>query len=350
METTTLKKETLKKLDSSRIMDVGMGFWASKTLLTAVHLGLFTLLGKQPLSASDIKRKLGLHDRGVFDFLDALVALKFLRRSGIKGSAMYSNAKETSLFLDKNKSGYVGGILEMSNNHLYPAWNELEQSLKTGKPIESHQSSGHSVFQKIYSDPNKLLEFQNAMSGWQKGNFSAFAKKFDFSDYRTLCDIGGGAALLSALVTTYNEHMHCMSFDLGDVEFVAQKTVEEMGVSSRVDLISGDFFKSDFPKADVITMGNILHDWGLKDKMKLIKKAYEALPVGGAFVVIESIIDSGRKDNYIGLLSSLNMLLETEEGFDFTEADFDEWTSNAGFKRTEMIPLSGPTSAAIAYK
>jgi hypothetical protein len=97
-------------------------------------------------------------------------------------------------------------------------------------------------------------------------------------------------------------------------------------------------------------MGNILHDWGTKDKKMLIKKAYDALPKGGAFVVIENIIDNNRSKNAFGLLMSLNMLIETTEGYDFSFSDFDDMVKEAGFKSTALMPLTGPTSAAIALK
>ncbi len=120
---------TEKQVTPSKVMQIGMGFWASKTLLTAVNMELFTHLAKGELSGQDIKTKLGLHERGLYDFLDTLVALGFLNRSGLKETALYSNAEDTNLFLDKNKPSYVGGMLEMCNNRLYAYWNDFEEGL-----------------------------------------------------------------------------------------------------------------------------------------------------------------------------------------------------------------------------
>ncbi|NNE77840.1 MAG: methyltransferase, partial [Pricia sp.] len=122
------------------------------------------------------------------------------------------------------------------------------------------------------------------------------------------------------------------------------------GLSDKVQIKSGDFFADDFPKADIITMGMILHDWGTENQKMLIKKSYDALPSGGALVVIENIIDNDRKENAFGLLMSLNMLIETAEGYDFTAADFDVLAKQAGFKSTRVMPLAGPSSAVIAMK
>lgn len=345
METTTKQP-----LNPSKILQVGTGFFNSKTLLTAVNMGLFTLLGKGKLSGKDIQGKLGLHNRSLYDFLDALVAMGFLTRTGIKDTAIYSNAADSDFFLDKNKQTYIGGIMEMCNNRLYPFWNNLEDGLKTGLPQNETKTGGKPLFEEIYADPKKLKEFVSGMAGVQMGNFIAFANQFDFSDYKSLCDIGGAGGYLAAHVAINNPHMACTSFDLPVVTPIAKEIISNMQLNDRVNVVSGDFFVDNFPKADIITMGNILHDWGKKDKKTLIQKAYDALPKDGVFVVIENIIDNQRQENHFGLLMSLNMLIETSEGYDFSFADFNELCDEVGFSKMSYMPLTGPTSAAIAIK
>jgi hypothetical protein len=344
------KVEEAVKVDPSHIMNVGLGFWASKTLLTAVKLELFTKLAFRPSTAKEIKHEICMNERGLYDFLDALVALGFLQKKGTKTTALYSNSADSELFLDKNKMSYIGGILEMANNRLYGFWNYLEEGLRTGSPQNEARNGRTTLFDEIYSDVDKTREFINAMGGIQTGNFVTFAKGFDFSPYTTLCDIGGAGALLSAHVASHNGHMKCISFDLPAVAHIAAENISKMGLAEDVRLQTGDFFTDPFPKADIITMGNILHDWGIKDKKMLIRKAYDALPDGGSFVVIENIIDDDRRENAFGLLMSLNMLIESPEGFDFTAADFDGWAKEAGFSRTYIMPLTGPSSAVVAVK
>ena len=244
----------------------------------------------------------------------------------------------------------MGGLLEMANNRLYPYWNFLEEGLKRGTPQNEIRTGEASLFEMIYSDIDKTREFVNAMSGAQAGNFMAFSTQFDFSGYSTLCDIGGASAKLSAHVVSHNPHMKCISFDLSPVSPIALENVSKMGVADKVEIVTGDFFNDSFPKASIITMGKVVHDWGLADKKMLIGKAYDALPEGGALVVIENIIDDERRENAFELMMSLNMLIETTEGFDFTSADFEEWASEAGFVETFTMPLTGPSSAVIAIK
>jgi hypothetical protein len=162
--------------------------------------------------------------------------------------------------------------------------------------------------------------------------------------------VGGANGTLSAIAVQRYPELRAISFDLPAVVPVAQRHLKAMGVDDRVTVAPGDFFADDIPKADVITMGNILHDWNEDEKRMLIGKAHAALPEGGRFIAIENVIDDDRRANAFGLLMSLNMLIETPGGFDYTHAQFDAWCRGAGFARTELVPLAGPTSAAVAYK
>jgi hypothetical protein len=336
----------------SSIMQIGTGFWASKILLSAINFELFTKLAATPgKSGAEIKADLGLKcsDRHVYDFLDALTAFQFLQREGVWDNARYSNGVDTNVFLDKNKPSYIGGLLEMMNNRLYGFWGNLEEGLRTGEP-QNEVKNGKDFFGLIYQDPVKLREFINAMSGIQMGNFMTFAQKFDFSKYKTLTDIGGSAGLLSIMVAKHHQHMQCTTVDLYPVEPIAKETIQRFQLSERVKTGSIDFFKDSFPGCDIITMGNILHDWDEEHKLMLMKKAFEALPEGGAFVAIEGVIDDERKKNVFGMMMSLNMLIETGTGFDYTFTDFNGWAKQVGFESTDLIPLAGPSSAAVAYK
>jgi len=188
------------------------------------------------------------------------------------------------------------------------------------------------------------------MTGISRTNFAAFAEKFDFSRYRTLCDVGGATGLLSILVAQRHPHMRCTSFDLPEVSPIAARAIAKAGLSDRVQTASGNFFTDSLPKADVVTMGMILHDWNLERKKHLIRLAYEALSPGGAFIAIENLIDDARRENAFGLMMSLNMLIEFGDAFDFTGAEFRQWIREAGFRTSEVVHLNGPCSAAIAYK
>ena len=337
-------------LSPARIMEVGMAFWPAKTLLSALELGLFTTLGSQAMTGRELQDALGLHARAHPDFFDTLVALRFLDRDGNGPEARYRNTAETATFLDRNSPNFMGGFLEMANARLYPFWGDLTEGLRTGQPQNEVKHTGAPMFAELYSQPERLEQFMDAMAGISAGNFRAFAEKFDFSRYHTLCDVGGATGQLSMLVANHHPHMRCTSADLPAATRVAERKIAAAGLSDRVHAVPIDFFTDRLPKADVITMGMILHDWNLEKKRQLIAAAYDALPEGGAFAVIENLIDDARRENAFGLMMSLNMLIEFGDAFDFTGADFITWCRDAGFKRFEVIPLAGPASAGVAYK
>jgi 2-polyprenyl-3-methyl-5-hydroxy-6-metoxy-1,4-benzoquinol methylase len=337
-------------LTPDAILQTGFGFWNSKVLLTAVTLDLFTKLGARRLTGAQIGKELDLHPRGVADFLDALVAMKFLQREGDGANAKYFNTPATALYLDRQSPRYIGGILEMLNARLFKYWHDLPEALRTGQPQNETKHGEKGIFDELYADPTKLEQFLDAMTGLSRINFEALADKFDFSRYRTLCDVGGATGLLSIEVAKKYPRIKCISFDLPPVERVAKKYITAAGLTDRIRIASGNFFQDPLPKADVVTMGMILHDWNLEKKMQLIRAAYDALSPGGAFIVVEALIDNARRENVFGLLMSLNMLIEFGDAFDYSAADFEKWCREVGFKSFEVLHLAGPSSAAIAYK
>ena len=336
--------------DPGPILQTAFAFWNSKVLLTAVEFGLFTKLGRRRLTGTELGGELGLHPRGIADFFDALVAMKFLDRDGVGLEAKYFNIPAGNLYLNQDSPRYVGGILVMLNARLFKFWNDLPEALRTGRPQNEIKHGTKTIFEELYAELPKLEQFLGAMTGLSRINFEAFAEKFDFSRFKTLCDVGGATGLLTIEAAKRHPHLKCVSFDLPAVEPVAKKSIAAAGLSERISTASGDFFKDPLPRADLITMGMILHDWNLEKKRHLIRAAYDALPPGGALVAIEALIDDERRENVFGLLMSLNMLIEFGDAFDYSGADFRQWCGEVGFQRFEVIHLAGASSAAIAYK
>lgn len=334
-----------KPLTPAKVMELGTGFFGSKTLLSAIELGLFTELAKGARTAEDLTARLGLHARSAKDFFDALVALGMLKRTG----ARYANTPETALFLDRAKPSYVGGILEMCNARLYHFWGSLTDGLRSGRP-QNEVKTGGDFFGTLYSDPRRLEGFLKAMTGLSIGSGRGIAKKFPWKNYKTFADVGcaqGGVAVEVALA---HKHLTGLGMDLPVVRPVFESYAETKGLAKRLRFHTGNFFNDPLPQADVIIMGHILHDWNLDEKRMLLRKAYEALPPNGAVIVHEALIDDARKENAFGLLMSLNMLIETPGGFDFTGADCRTWMKDAGFKKTKVERLAGPDGMVIGYK
>jgi hypothetical protein len=334
-----------KPITPDTIMQLGLGFWASKTFLSAIELGLFTELAKGPATYETLKDKFNLHSRSARDFLDALVALGVLDRK----DSTYSNTAEADFFLDRAKPTYLGGVLEMCNARLYGFWGSLTEGLRTGEP-QNEAKTGGDLFDTLYSDPARVRQFLSAMTGLSLGIGMSIAQKFPWKEYRSFIDVGAAQGGVPVQIALAHEHLTGGNFDLPVVGPVFEEYVASFGLSNRLRFYPGDFFKEPIPSADVIIMGHILHDWNLEEKKMLINKAYQALPKGGAFIVCEAIIDDERRKNAFGLLMSLNMLIETRGGFDFTGADCCSWMQEAGFRNTRVEHLLGPDSMVVGFK
>ena len=335
----------MSPLTPDSIMKLGFGFWGSKTLLSAVELGLFTELAKGPLDAPALRKRLGLHERSARDFFDALVALGMLRRDG----SGYANTPETDLFLDRAKPSYIGGILEMANARLYPFWGSLTEGLKSGTP-QNEAKTGGNFFAALYQDSKRLEQFLKAMTGLSKGTALAMAKVFPWKDYRTFIDIGTAQGGCAVEIAGAHGHLSGGGMDLAIVKPIFEAYVRQHALHERLRFYPGDFFKDPLPHADVLIMGHILHDWNLDEKYMLLRKAHAALPAGGALIVYETLIDDDRRQNAFGLLMSLNMLIETPGGFDYTGADCAGWMKEVGFSKTRVEHLAGPESMVVGIK
>ena len=326
-----------------RIRQMAIGFQASKVLLSAVECGVFGAFAGGPLDATALRLRLGLHERAARDFFDALVAEGLLERDN---AGRYSNSAEAAQFLDPAQPGYIGGMIEMFNARLYGFWGSLTEALRTGEP-QNEAKSGGDLFANLYADPALLEGFLRAMSGFTMPGADALASAFPWENAGSVIDIGSAQGCVPVRLALAHPHLCVGGFDLPEVGPIFLRFVAEHDLSERVRFIAGDFFKDELPRADVLVMGMILHDWDLPTKRMLIAKAYAALPAGGSLIVCETLIDDERRTCLPGLLMSLNMLIETRGGFDFTGADCIGWMREAGFSDARLVPLAGPYSAVI---
>jgi O-methyltransferase domain/Dimerisation domain len=330
-----------------QILSLGLAFWGSKTLLSAVEMGLFTELAKGSLNFETLAERFMLHPRSARDFLDALVALGMLERAGDQ----YANTPETDLFLDRAKPTYIGGFLEMANARLYRFWGSLTEALRTGQPQnEAKGAEEESFFTALYADPGRLESFLKSMTSLSAGAAIAIANKFPWDRYETFVDVGTAQGGLPVQLALAHGHLTGGGFDLPPVGPIFEQYVDSHGLSERLHFYPGDFFEDSLPQADVLVMGHILHDWSLEEKRSLLEKAYEVLPEGGALIVYETIIDDEHRENTFGLLMSLNMLIETPAGFDYTGADCRSWMRGVGFRETYVEHLAGPDSMVVGIK
>jgi hypothetical protein len=328
-----------------RILELGDAFKRAKVLLSAVELGIFTILADGPLDCATLGHKAGMSERGTRDFLDALVALGMLARDA---KNRYANTPETDLYLDQHKPTYIGGFLEFTNARVFAPWASLTDALRTGMP----QSGARAIanYGAYYADAAVRGNFAKGMTGGSLPAAKAIAERFPWCDYQTVIDIGTAEGCLPVQVALAHSHLSGGGFDLPQLAPLFQDYVREHGLSKRLRFHPGDFFADPLPCADVIVMGRVLHNWDLPSKKMLLRKAYEALSPGGALIVYERLIDDERRSNIGGLLASLNMLVMTAGGFDFTGADCIGWMREAGFRELRVEPLAAELSMAVGTK
>jgi len=329
----------------NRILEIGCGFRASRVLLSAIELGVFTILSKQSLDAAALMRQTGLHERGVRDFFDSLVALGFLRRSE---NGLYSNTPETDFYLDRGKPTYIGSLFEQYSKIGYGLWNSLTQALQTGLPQIGAAAESH--FANTYADPVRLRTFVESMTAVSLRAAKLIAVQFPWRDYQTFIDIGTAEGCLPVELAIVHPHLRGGGFDLPQLRDSFDAYIRERGVSDRLHFHSGNFLETTLPAADVVVFGNILHLWDLDTKRMLLGKAYDAVNGGGALIVYETLIPEDRRSSAVGMLASLNMLLWTTGGFDFSGADCVDWMRDAGFREIRIEPLTAEESMLIGRK
>jgi hypothetical protein len=322
-------------MSPDRLLETAYLYRTARVLLSAVELGVFTELAKGALAESILRERLAIASRGARDFFDALVALGLLERCP---AGDYSNAVVADLYLDAAKATYIGGLLESLGAREFGAWGSLTTALRTGQPQSGIEASEH--FGQLHADPARRTLFVRGMTGASRVTAWAMAERFPWQQYTTLLDVGTAQGCLPIEIAKRHSHITGGGFDLPVLRDEFDGLVRENGLQHRLRFHGGDFFSEPLPSADVLVMGRVLHNWDIDRKRLLLRKAYDALPSDGALIVYESFIDSERNSAVHGLLSSLNMLIMTAGGFDFTPADCTAWMREAGFQDLKVEPLT----------
>jgi hypothetical protein len=334
-----------KPITPDHIFKVAYAFREAKALLTAVELGVFTALADGPMEYDRLRNRIGLHERGARDFLDSLVALGLLYR---QEDGCYRNSAEADIYLTRGSPNYVGGQLDHLNTREYPHWMFLTRALQTGNPLYGDPTKG--AYGALYACQGDAETFAQAMGGGTLAIARALATRFPWRDYNTLVDIGSSEGCLPVQIAQFHWHITGGGFDLPAIGPIFNAYVNNHGLSQRLRFYPGDFRVDALPGADVLVMGRILHNWDQPTKKMLLVKAFEALPAGGALIIYDRLIDDDRKASTAGLLGSLNMLVMTDGGFDYSAAECFGWMREAGFHRTWAERLTADQSMVVGMK
>jgi SAM-dependent methyltransferase len=322
------------------IIRLGNSFCDAKALQTAVDLGLFTILRDGPAAEDEIRDRLGLHGRGLSDWLELLVSLELLEKSG----PLYRNGGGSARYLVRGEDSYIGGFIERSSQNLYPAWGRLAEGLRTGKP-----QSG-SDFEQVTSNPAILGRFIGSMDALIRVLGPQFIAAYDGWDgYSSVLDIGGCRGYLASLIVTTHPHLSGAVFDLPAMRPFFDELAAEQGLTGKLSFHGGSFFTDPLPSADIVTMGHVLHDWDAEQREFLIKKAFQSVNPGGVLLVYDRMLE--RADSRVeNLVISLDMLLVTDGGSEYPAAEVRQHAIAAGFATVEEKLLGDYDTLVVCRK
>jgi hypothetical protein len=322
-------------------------FCHAKLLLTAGELGLFQELDRSgPATQQEICVRTGLHPRAARDFLHGLVLLDLLVLDGDR----YSNSEVASAALVPGKPGYIGGFLHRANHMLYPAWGRLTEAVTTGRP-QTPGAKDSGAFLRMLGDPAQREQYLRMMDSANGLVAPHLIDSFEWDGHRRLLDVGGCRGNLVGRLMLAHPHLTAAVFDLAPLAGAFAEHTESLGVADRAIFHPGDFF-ADEPlpvTADVVIMGHVLHNWSPQQRAYLVRKAYEAVEPGGALLIYDAMLPEEPTD-LARILVSLNMLLVTEGGSEYTVSECRGWLADAGCEVIEVRPLGSTDTLVIGRR
>jgi SAM-dependent methyltransferase len=335
-----MRSDTEPAVTAEPLLHMAVDFYRWRTVQFALELDLFTQLTGVPHTEAQVRDRFGLADRGARDFLDALVAVGLLDRDG----ETYEATSLASEFLDRGTPSYLGRFLAIADAR----WAEVGPALRTGEPQNGAQA-GASMFTEQHRDIAAWTAYYGGMDALNGPNGAALAHAFDWSTVRDVVDAGGARGNVALHLVRANPHLAATVFDLPAVREVFEAHMAAHGVTDEVRFRPGNFFQDRLPATDAVVFGHVLHDWGVAERKVLARKAYEALRPGGVALVYDTMIDDDRRDA-TSLLVSLNMMICTPRGSEYTTAECGSWFTDAGFDRIETRFLTSDDTLLVAYK
>jgi 3-hydroxy-5-methyl-1-naphthoate 3-O-methyltransferase len=331
------------------LMQLATSFWAFKTLATAVELDLFTRIARSgSITVQQFAEAHGFDPRPAEMLLTGCASLGLLQRAG----AGYANTSLADEFLVRDMPYYFGGFVTMLDKRLYSGWDKLPDAMRHNRPTTWDPSKQTSLFDG--ADPQMMATFWQAMHSLSTFTARTLADAVDLSGFRKLLDVGGGSAAFDIELCRKYPNLSSTVYDLPFVTDIASQNIRTAGMEGRVTVHPGDFFaEPQFPAGhDAILFSMIMHDWNEEQNRELLRKAHDALPVGGIVIISELLVNDEKSGPPAAALMSLNMLVETEGGRNYTPSEYRSWLTAAGFGKVDVrwFDAAGANGAVIGYK
>ena len=317
-----------------RLLDISASYWQTCALHAAVKLGIFTLLDGETLSSGEVARRVQAEGRGMAMLLDALVAMGLLTKSG----ETYAGTAESRALLSRKSDHYLGHII-LHHHHLMASWSRLPEAVLKGAPVRSRTA---------LASGEVLESFLLGMVNIAAGLAPEIVKAVDLRGRRRLLDLGGGPGTYAIHFCQENPELAATVFDLPDTRPFAESAVSRFGLSGRIGFAAGDYTRDPVPRGfDVCWLSQILHAEGPQTCQAIVEKAVSSLEPGGLILVHEFLLDNDMAGPLFPTLFSLNMLVGTELGQAYSEAQVMGMLSRAGVREVRRIAFRGPSDSGI---
>jgi len=332
--------------DPAPVLDAIEAFRRSKTMFTAVSLGVFDRLHESPRHAAELAAHLGVNGSALERLLDGCAALGLVR----KEHELYSNEPVAETYLWSGSPDSLGGYIRYSDEALYPMWGHLADAVREGTP-RWKQTFGMEggIFGGFYRTDDAMRDFLCGMHGFGMLTSPRVVAAFDLSSFRRLVDLGGGTGHLAVAACERYPEMRGVVFDLARVAALARETTARSAARDRIAVLAGDFFDDELPEGDLYTLGRILHDWPDEKIGKLLRAVFARLPRGGALLVAEKLLAEDGVGPVAANMQSLNMLVVTE-GRERSLGEYTRLLRLAGFTAVEGCRTGAPLDAILAVK
>src|SRR5689334_13010972 len=322
-----------------------IGKWISKALGTIVEIGVPDQLAKGPRQCRDMAREAGLSEDALYRLLRALASMGLFAESANRRFRLTSMGQ----LLRSDHSQSLAGYARFTGHDItWRPWGELNYSVKTGLPAFDHVFNA-SVFEYLSQNPEVAAVFDEAMTSISAMEARAASEAYDFKGIQTLMDVAGGHGVLLATVLSRHKRMRGVLFDLAHVAAGATATFTRAGITGRVRIESGDFFKELPLGSDAIIMKHIVHDWDDESATRILQACHRALGSRGKLLIVDPVVPPGNAPHY-GKLLDLEMLVLTPRGRERTKAEFAKLLRGAGFRLSRVIATESPLSIVEAVK
>lgn len=317
------------------------GMWGTQLLYVAAKLGIPDhIVTHGPLGAERLAELTGTHARSLYRVLRALATL------GIVDETERHTFRLTPLgsLLRSDVDGSLRYLAIMFGEPWHwQSWANLLHSVRTGQPA-FEQTWGMGTYAYVTAHPEAADVYDRAMTAVTLEAAAPIARHYDFRQVRTLMDVGGGHGTLLTVILEAHPHLHGILFDLPHVVEGAHAPLAAAGLTERCAVHGGDVFAGLPRGADAIMAKSFIHSFDDDTCVKLLRGFRDALPTeGGRILIVEMVLPDDNTPHF-GKLFDIEMLTQSDDGRDRTEAEFRELFARAGLRLTRVVHTDSPVS------